>query len=185
MPRRAKPKEDEEDVVPHPVDDRIVLANLLGENEIDPAIAKQLTVGITDPKKRKFILALSILGNRSRAARAVGVSPMVPWMWRKQDDDGHFSKAYDLAMKCAADLHEDELYRRASEGVLEPVFQGGRLVGSIRKYSDTLLIFMLKGSMPDKYGDKTKVEHSGSIDVASRLRAARERVFKRNEEKKR
>lgn len=163
---------------------RIVLANLEGENTIDKKIADELCVGITDPKKRKFILTLSILGNRTRAAQACGVSAMVPWMWRKQDDDGHFAKAYEKAMKIAAELHEDEMYRRASEGVIEPVFQGGKLVGSIRKYSDTLLIFALKGAMPDKYGDKTKVEHSGTIDVADRLRAARERVFKRGENKK-
>lgn len=181
MAKRAKVKEDQPEVKP-PVEDRIVLANLLGENEIDPQVAKELTAGIVDPKKRKFILALSILGNKTRAARAVGVSPMVPWMWRKQEDK-NFNDAYERAMRIAAELHEDEMYRRASEGVLEPVFQGGRLVGSIRKYSDTLLIFALKGAMPEKYGDKTKIEHSGTIDVAERLRAARERVFKRGEKK--
>ena len=53
--------------------------------------------------------------------------------------------------------------RRAAEGTLKPVYQGGKLVGEIREFSDTLLIFLLKGKRPEVYRENVKVEHSGKI----------------------
>ena len=35
--------------------------------------------------------------------------------------------------------------RRGRDGVLRPVFQGGRLVGEVRQYSDRLLMMVIKG----------------------------------------
>ena len=56
--------------------------------------------------------------------------------------------------------------RRAIEGVDKPVFHNGKVVGSIREYSDTLLIFALKGSMPSKYRERIDI----TVDVASEVR---------------
>ena len=42
--------------------------------------------------------------------------------------------------------------RRAREGVEEPVFQGGLCCGHVRRYSDLLLIFLLKSRRPHRYG---------------------------------
>lgn len=163
---------------PMPADDRIVLPCIVGGKHltIGKEDADDLCSGVMEPKRRMFLLNLAVLGNRTRAAMATGVSPMTAWLWRRDDDN--FRAAYNQAMKIASELHEDEMWRRASEGVLEPVWQGGRMVGSVRKFSDTLLIFSLKGSMPEKYADRSKVEHSGSVDVVARLRAARQRRLK-------
>lgn len=160
-----------------PPDDRIVLENVMGEPSIPKSVVSQVCAGVVEPAKVKYLLYLCVLGNRSRAASAAGICNTTQWMWRR--DDEAFRAAYVRAMEVASELHEDEMFRRASEGVLEPVYQGGRLVGSVRKFSDTLLIFALKGAMPDKYADRQKLEHSGQVDVVSKLRAARERVFKR------
>jgi hypothetical protein len=65
----------------------------------------------------------------------------------------------------AADLLEDEAFRRAHQGIDKPVFQGKELVGVIREYSDTLLIFLLKGCRPDKYRDRVDTRQSGEITV--------------------
>lgn len=46
---------------------------------------------------------------------------------------------------------EQEAYRRAVEGVEEPVYQGGELVGTVRRYSDKLLEFLLRGRRPQVY----------------------------------
>jgi hypothetical protein len=48
------------------------------------------------------------------------------------------------------DLLEDEALRRAEDGVAEPRFYEGRLCGHVQKYSDTLLIFLLKARRPQK-----------------------------------
>ncbi len=42
----------------------------------------------------------------------------------------------------------EDARRRSEEGVLEPVFYQGREVGMVRKYSDNLLMFKIKGLMP-------------------------------------
>ena len=49
------------------------------------------------------------------------------------------------------DALEDEAIRRAREGVVEPVFQAGLHCGNVRKYSDLLLIFLLKSRRPHRY----------------------------------
>lgn len=161
-------------------DARIVLQNV--EGELDLESAKMLCVGIVEPRKRAFLLNLAMLGNRTRAAKATGCSTVITWMWRRDDDV--FRQRYEDAMRIAAELHEDEMFRRSSEGVLEPVFQGGQLVGSVRKFSDTLLIFALKGALPDKYADRAKVEHSGQVNLADKLKAGRERALGRKVPKK-
>lgn len=173
MARRQKT--DERIAVQMPPDERIVLKTIDGLPEIPLEVARKLTLGVTEPKKRAFVLALAQLGNRTRAARAIGISTVTVWQWRRDDDA--FRAACVAAMECASELMEDELYRRACEGVLEPVFQGGELVGSVRRYSDTLLIFGLKGAMPEKYADRQKIQHE--VDIVGRLRAGRERALGR------
>lgn len=59
-----------------------------------------------------------------------------------------------------ADRLEREAMRRAHEGVRKPVYQGGKRVGFIQEYCDTLLIFLLKGLRPEKY--REWFEHAGT-----------------------
>ena len=52
---------------------------------------------------------------------------------------------------------EAEAYRRAVEGWVEPVgWYKGKAGGTVRRYSDTLLIFTLKGLLPDRYRDRVE-----------------------------
>lgn len=132
--------------------------------------------GVTDARQIEFLFRLSRIGIRSRAAHLTGVTMATIWQWRR--DDPAFEKAYIRAMEVASDLLEDEALRRAAEGVVEPVFQSGRLVGQVRRFSDQLLMFTLKGAKPEKYADRQKVEHT--FDVADRLVKARERAFGRS-----
>ncbi len=37
--------------------------------------------------------------------------------------------------------------------------------GYVRRYSDTLAIFLLKARRPEKYGDRAQTEHSGTLEV--------------------
>ena len=58
---------------------------------------------------------------------------------------------------------EDEADRRGMDGVEHPIYQGGRLVGTEQKYSDTLLALMMKAGDPDKFADRQKFEHRGVV----------------------
>jgi len=72
-----------------------------------------------------------------------------------------FAAAWDEALEIATGSLELEARRRAQKGVLEPVYYKGKKVGAVRKYSDTLLIFLLKAHRPDKYRDNVRHEVTG------------------------
>jgi hypothetical protein len=114
----------------------------------------------TAKKARQFVESLlQTGGNVSRACLAVNIGRMTAYEWR--NDDPEFAKAWDEAVEAGLDDLEQEARRRAFEGVLEPHFYQGVECGYVRKYSDTLLIFLLKGGRPEKYKDRVEQDHKG------------------------
>lgn len=73
--------------------------------------------------------------------------------------DAEFRKQVDEALAIGSRALEQEAIRRAVDGVKEPVFYQGEKVAAVTRYSDTLLIFMLKGLRPERYKDRH--EHTG------------------------
>ena len=73
--------------------------------------------------------------------------------------DSAYAAAFEQAKAMACDRIEQEIHRRGVEGWDEPVYHGGQQVGVVRRYSDTLLIFLAKGMMPAKYRDRHEVTH--------------------------
>ncbi len=91
--------------------------------------------------------------------------------------DPEYVAAFATAREEAADRLEREAIRRAVDGAEKPVYQAGKLVGTIREYSDTLLIFTLKGLRPEKYrerydqrvtADVTRHESNSELDAEIR-----------------
>jgi hypothetical protein len=107
-----------------------------------------------------FLSTLADTGSVVRAVRAAGVHRSTAYDHREAD--AGFAAAWKDAERISVELMEDEARRRAVEGCRRPVFQGGKKVGEILEYSDTLLIFLLKAHDP-KYRDKQQVEHSGAL----------------------
>ena len=83
------------------------------------------------------------------AANAAGVGRSTAYLWRQQDPQ--FAQKWDEAVAEGIDCLEEEARRRAVEGVKRPVYRGGVFVGEITKYSDRLLIFLLKTRRPEVY----------------------------------
>jgi len=118
-------------------------------------------------KKRGFLAAYGQTGNISVAARAAGIHRQRHYEWLQEAD---YAKAFDHAKEEAGDILEAEARRRAVEGCEVPVYQGGRKVGTTRRYSDLLLIFLLKGAKPEKYGDKAVSDSDdGKVEVRSMI----------------
>lgn len=113
----------------------------------------------TPEKDFAFLSSLADTGNVTKSAAAVGASRSVVYEWRLADQE--FAEAWDQAIRVATLGLEDEARRRAQEGVDEPVFYLGGQCGTIRKYSDTLLIFLLKAH-DHKYREKTGLELTGA-----------------------
>jgi hypothetical protein len=77
-----------------------------------------------------------------------GIDRGTHYDWLKADPG--YKAAFEDVQDQAAQALEDEAVRRAYEGVERPVYQGGEKVGVVREYSDTLLIFLLKGAAASK-----------------------------------
>ncbi len=125
------------------------------------------------PQKRPrwvkpFLLALAETGVVSSAAGAAKVDRTRPYQLRWEDPE--FAAAWDSAVEIAADKLEREAVRRAREGLVRYKFlKDGSPILDPRtqepyyelEYSDTLLIFLLKGLRPGKYRDNIRHEHAG------------------------
>jgi hypothetical protein len=105
-----------------------------------------------------FLAAIRTTGNVSQAAAAAGIGRRTHYGWI---NDPEYATAFDDAMEEASDVLEAEAWRRAKDGVDEPVFYQGIECGAVRKYSDTLLIFLLKGARPEKYRERVDMNHKG------------------------
>lgn len=110
-------------------------------------------------RKQLFLSELANRANVSASAAAAGVDRATAYRWR--DADPVFAAAWDSAVDVAVDSLEAEAWRRAHEGWDEPVFQRGEEVGVVRRYSDTLMVTLLKGHRPERYKDRTSTELSG------------------------
>ena len=129
----------------------------------------------TPEKIGLFCDALAQGSSVSAACSAARIGRRTAYDWRHED--GAFAAAWDEAVEAGTDYLEDEAKRRAAQGVDEPVFYQGEQCGAVRKYSDTLLIFMLKARRPEKYRERANVELTGQgggpVELDDRSAAAR------------
>lgn len=119
------------------------------------------------PWQRPFLDSLVATLNVAGAARAAGVSRARAYAARAEDPG--FASAWDDAVEEALDRAEGEVYRRGVEGVDEPVYFKGKPCGVIRKYSDAMLVFLLRGRRRELYGDRVRQEHTGPGDGPIRI----------------
>lgn len=110
---------------------------------------------LTAKKREEFLEALEETGNVSASAKAIGLSRVR--MYEIRHEDPEFKARWDEAVEVGVDALEQEARRRAYHGTTKPVYQGGALVGEIQEYSDTLMIFLLKGKRRQIFGDKREV----------------------------
>ena len=135
---------------------------------------------MTPKKARKhwkplFLDTLRRTGNVVRAANNADVARQV--VYRARGSSTKFKADWDEALEEARELLESEARRRAEIGVEEPVFYKGQVVGQIRKYSDNLLMFLLKAHWPEKFRDNYAIEHRGPGGGSVKVEAKTEHVF--------
>lgn len=133
------------------------------------------------PWSGPFLAALRMTGNVSEACRQARTFTAYAYTLRKNNPE--FAAAWADAMDEAVDSLEKEAWRRAREGVSEPIMYQGEPCGvwvnragqrveqgtpgamfmplMTHRYSDTLLIFLLKGNRPEKYRDNVRVVQAG------------------------
>lgn len=145
------------------------------------------------PKKRPrwakaFLTSLAQGGNVRYACEHAEVARSLAYELR--DEDPTFAADWLTALDESADLLEQEARRRAEQGLRRLKFHngatimvqaqgpGGELLVNVdgqpimvpyveHEYSDTLMIFLLKGIRPEKYRERTDVRHSGKVDIGA------------------
>ena len=133
------------------------------------------TMTVRTPKMRAgFLKALGETGSVTASCQRVGVSRVAMYDWRNNAPE--FAKEWAAAVDFGTDALEDEAVRRAHEGYDKPVFQGGQQIGTVREFSDVLMIFMLKSRRPDKYRERSSIDVNVTTDLPGRLEASRKRL---------
>ena len=120
--------------------------------------------------ERAFLSALAEVGVVRYACRSANVDSAT--VYRRRDVDEEFRDAWAVALEEAADALEEAAVARARDGYVECVVSRNGEIRENRKYSDLLLIFLLKGARPDKYRERSDVRVSDLPDVSSVITAA-------------
>lgn len=111
----------------------------------------------TTAAKATFLEQFVASGTITAACRASSVGRTTHYDWLASDPE--YAERFKQAEVQAIDVLESEARRRALVGVDEPVYYKGEVVGKVRKYSDTLLMFMLNGRRSDVF--RQRHEHTG------------------------
>jgi hypothetical protein len=93
--------------------------------------------------QQRFLVAYSVCGNISQAARIANVSRPQTYVWL---EDPRYAEAFHEAKLQAVDRLEEEARRRAMEG------------------SDMLMSLLLKAHLPEKYRENHRVEMHGRME---------------------
>lgn len=116
-----------------------------------------------------FLKALS--GGKTVASAACDAGMDRRGLYRLRQKDARFRARWDAALEMqqcrSLDPLELEAERRAVEGTEKPVFRGGKIVGHVRDYSDSMLMFLLKARYPERYDRKSAYqEDTGASDLS-------------------
>jgi hypothetical protein len=106
--------------------------------------------------QKPFLGALRRFGNVRSACSAVQIARSTAHEARAKDSE--FAEAWETALEGAAEDLEREAWRRALEGIEEPVYYHGERIGEVRRYSDALLMFLMKGIRPQKYREAASAQ---------------------------
>ena len=108
-----------------------------------------------------FLKVLCVRGNVTLAAKAANIQRVTAYAARARDSD--FARKWDEALEEYADLLELRAHNLAVDGLDEPVYHQGKVVGHVKRYSVPMLQFLMKAARPDVYREKVGIEHSGEV----------------------
>jgi hypothetical protein len=127
--------------------------------EFEPVPRRFRTNSWTVERQKAFILALAETASVGQAAEMVNMSKVSCYNLRNHKDSHDFKRAWDAAVDFSVSRLKDIAFQRAVEGRLEPVWQGGKLVGHKRVYSDAMLMFLLRQYGTDDSGKNVTVNY--------------------------
>lgn len=151
------------------------------EGSID-ALSRRFIGQTTTIKKKRLFLT-----NLMNSGIVMSSIALAEWdrsgAYEHRHKDLAFGEAWELALRASADILEDEVHHRAMVGTPEPVVYQGRIqmvpenvndVNSplipltVRRKSDILLMFLLKGRRPERFREKGEVSiTNNTLNIAA------------------
>ena len=129
-------------------------------------------VKFTPAVQAKFLTELASTGNVTYSAHKVKMSRRYMHEYRDAKDEKGNSKhpefcaAWDDAIEISIDILEQEARRRAYEGIDKPVgFYQGISLQTVKQYSNTLLVFLLKALRPKKYMERKELSTGEDFNI--------------------
>ena len=107
--------------------------------------------GWTPERQRAFIEALADTGSVEAACKAVDMSTVGAYHLRRQPGAEEFRAAWEAALQLGVQRIEDVVMDRALNGVEEPLYSYGKLIGTRTRYNDRLLMFILRNRAPERF----------------------------------
>lgn len=116
---------------------------------------------LSQEQAEAYLAEVARTGLLIKSCKAAGVSYMTVKRQREEAED--FEEAVQEALEVYREVIQEEIHRRAIEGVDQPVFGplgpglGSGEIGSVRKYSDKLLELHAKRHIA-AYRDKAQID---------------------------
>lgn len=131
-----------------------------------PTCERKPCVPFTDELREQFLVEYAKSGRQAMSAISVGLHPDT--VSHAKTNDPAFKAACEGALELYREKLVKEAERRAHDGVEEPVFYKGEECGTIQRYSDMLLLALLKRHIPE-FRDRHQVDvtHSGGVMVVA------------------
>ena len=104
---------------------------------------------LTPERKSRFLALLAQSGNVTLSVKGIGCARRSLYDARERDPE--FAVAWDAAVEEGLDTLEEEARPRAVEGYDVPVYHQGKVVGIERRYSDQLLLHLLRSYRRERY----------------------------------
>lgn len=109
--------------------------------------------GWTPERQRSFIEALADTGSVAAACKAVNMAERGAYHLRRQPGATSFRAAWEAALSLGVQRIEDVVMDRALNGVEEPLYSYGKLIGTRTRYNDRLLMFILRNRAPKRFAE--------------------------------
>lgn len=135
--------------------------------------------GWSAERQREFIELLAETGSVRSACRRMGVGEHHIYKLRRLPGAESFRKAWEAALDIGMARIEDVAMDRAINGVEQPVYHRGELVGARTTYNDSLLMFMLRNRSPQRFVEGTKAHRKP--DAISQMQAKQQKKKWREE----
>jgi hypothetical protein len=115
-----------------------------------------------------FLAAYEQIGGITKAADRVGINRESHYRWLESDPD--YAEKWDRAQQVVDEALLCEAIRRGRDGITRGIYYQGVKVDTEINYSDNLLMFMIKGRMPQF---KDRMELTGANGGPLQVQAVR------------